>query len=343
MSKRFIRAFLLLGLIAALPLALATTVKSTVVAEVNGQPITQSDLNLQFNLFIQNLAAQRGVQLTPEIQKRFELLKPQFLGRMVEDLVVAQQAAKEGLIPRAKVMDARIKQVEGQFKDTQAFEKALKKAGIPNLTVYRALVRQSMTYTSFMNRLFAKMQVSVPAMRALYYLSQNRFRRPAELCVSHILVKTDKEAKTLLVDLKNGASFAKLAKEYSQDPGSKDQGGSLGCQPYGTFAAPFEAAARVLTVGRITPRPVKTRFGYHIIRLDAKKPAAVEPFAQVEPQIEKQIKSEAVRDYVASLKARASIKILLQTPSQPLPAGKAHVAPKKGAATASPSATPKGK
>jgi len=82
---------------------------------------------------------------------------------------------------------------------------------------------------------------------------------------SHILVKKKSQADELLERIKTGESFAKLAKEYSECP-SKKRGGSLGKFSRGQMVKPFEKATFALKVGEVTPEPVKTQFGYHIIK-----------------------------------------------------------------------------
>ena len=91
-------------------------------------------------------------------------------------------------------------------------------------------------------------------------------------CVSHILVDTKDKADDLKRQLAAGADFAALAKANSTDPGSKDQGGDLGCKPKGAYVAEFDAAAFSLPVGTVS-EPVKTQFGYHLILVRERRAA----------------------------------------------------------------------
>ena len=124
------------------------------------------------------------------------------------------------------------------------------------------------------------------AARATYKAEADRFNRPGETRASHILIAgTDDAARAraqdLLAQLKAGASFEKLARENSADPGSAARGGSLGFFGKGKMVAPFEAAVDALQrPGELSPI-VQTQFGLHIIRLDERRPAVAQTYEEV--------------------------------------------------------------
>lgn len=124
------------------------------------------------------------------------------------------------------------------------------------------------------------------AARATYKAEAERFNRPGETRASHILIAgTDDAARAraqdLLAQLKAGASFEKLARENSADPGSAARGGSLGFFGKGKMVAPFEVAVDALQrPGELSP-VVQTQFGLHIIRLDERRPAVAQTYEEV--------------------------------------------------------------
>lgn len=124
-----------------------------------------------------------------------------------------------------------------------------------------------------------------------YQKRQDQFRLPEEVDVRHILVKTQEEAENIRKQLLNGADFAKLAKKYSQDPGSKDNGGLYKGIKRGVFVKPFEDVAFKLKPGEIS-EPVKTDFGYHIIKVDAHHEARQKPLDEVKAELEPIIRQE---------------------------------------------------
>ncbi|OHX11515.1 peptidylprolyl isomerase [Chromobacterium sphagni] len=125
----------------------------------------------------------------------------------------------------------------------------------------------------------------------------------------HILVKTEAEAKSVIEALKKGKAFDKLAKEKSQDPGSKANGGDLGWQEAGTFVAPFSEAMSKLAKGEVTAKPVKTEYGWHVIKLDDMRTQRNVPaLDEIRPQLTQRVMGARVEKYVADLKAKAQIQ-----------------------------------
>jgi peptidyl-prolyl cis-trans isomerase C len=128
------------------------------------------------------------------------------------------------------------------------------------------------------------------------FYEQNKeaqFTTPEQVCVSHILFAKDQQQKAEEVkqQLEDGGDFAELARQYSQDPGSAENGGDLGCLGQGETVPPFEEAAFGADEGEIVG-PVKTQFGYHVLEITEKKPQQARPLSEVESQIRSQLASE---------------------------------------------------
>ncbi len=124
---------------------------------------------------------------------------------------------------------------------------------------------------------------------------------------SHILVETKEEAEKLLKKLKDGADFAKLAKEHSADRGTAAQGGDLGFFTKDQMVPEFAEAAYSLQPGEISD-PVESPFGWHIIKLHERQPVPLPTLQEVRPQIEKQLRIEADQQYILDLLNDADIK-----------------------------------
>ena len=129
--------------------------------------------------------------------------------------------------------------------------------------------------------------------------------------VSHILVKDQKTAELIEADLKKGDSFAALAKKYSIDPGSKVKGGELGLSDGSNYVPAFTAAVTKLKKGQYTTTPVKTQFGYHIIKLNDVKVGSsnLPPFAKIKDQIKQQLQMEKTRSFFEGLKAKYKVEV----------------------------------
>lgn len=129
-----------------------------------------------------------------------------------------------------------------------------------------------------------------------------------EVRARHILVNTEDEAKAVLDELNNGKDFAELAQEKSIDPGAAN-GGDLGYFTKGQMVQPFEDAAFALEVGQVS-QPIQTQFGWHIIKLEDRRPKQPATLEQMAPQIRQQLLIEAFNGEVAALKDGADIQVL---------------------------------
>jgi len=123
----------------------------------------------------------------------------------------------------------------------------------------------------------------------------------------HILVEKEDEAKDIVAQLKKGAKFEELAKK-SKDTGSAQSGGDLDWNTPQTFVKEFSDAMVKLEKGKFTETPVKTQFGYHVIRLDDVREAKAPPLEQVRPQIQQELERHRVQALQQSLRAKAKIQ-----------------------------------
>jgi peptidyl-prolyl cis-trans isomerase C len=130
-----------------------------------------------------------------------------------------------------------------------------------------------------------------------------------EFHARHILVKTEAEAKKIIAQLESKkASFADLAKKYSQDPGSAKKGGDLGWADPASFVKEFTVALESLKKGEFTKTPVKTQFGYHIIELEDTRPQMLPPFAEVKGEVQKQLQQKRIQEAVTALRQAAKVQ-----------------------------------
>ena len=129
-----------------------------------------------------------------------------------------------------------------------------------------------------------------------------------EYKVRHILVDKEEEAKAIITELNRGGDFAKLAKEKSKDPGSKDTGGDLDWGPSARYVKPFSDAVMATPKGSTTAAPVKTDFGYHVIRVDDVRPLKVPSFDEVKEQFRQRAQQQQIQKLVMDLRQKAKIE-----------------------------------
>jgi len=169
------------------------------------------------------------------------------------------------------------------------------------------------------------------AMKKVYEDASKQISGEQEVHARHILVETEDEAKQVAEELKKGADFAELAKKKSKDPGASD-GGDLGFFTKDQMVPEFSAVAFSLEPGKISD-PVKTQFGWHIIKVEEKRNRKAPEFDQVKSQIESYVTRKAQADYVAKLHQGAKIERMDQASNAPAKSDAAAPAPAKPADT----------
>jgi peptidyl-prolyl cis-trans isomerase C len=144
------------------------------------------------------------------------------------------------------------------------------------------------------------------AMKKVYEDASKQITGEQEVHARHILVETEDEAKAVKAELDKGADFAELAKKKSKDPGASD-GGDLGFFTKDQMVPEFSAVAFALEPGKVSD-PVKTQFGWHVIKVEEKRNRKAPEFDQVKAQIETYVTRKAQADYVAKLRETAKIE-----------------------------------
>ena len=185
----------------------------------------------------------------------------------------------------------------------EAAKKGTDKA--PDVLSQIEIQRQSLIIQTYLNEYVRSNPISDEALRKEYDSVKGQI--PAkEFKAHHILVKEEAEAKQIIAQLKKGADFKKLAAEKSMDPGSKTNGGDLG---WGNRYVPqFLEALGKLKKGQITDAPVKTDFGWHVIRLDDERASKMPVFEEVKNSIQQQLQQQVVQKLIADLRSKAKIE-----------------------------------
>src|SRR5438477_10248646 len=152
------------------------------------------------------------------------------------------------------------------------------------------------------------------AMKKVYEEASKQITGEQEVHARHILVESEDDAKTVKAELDKGADFAELAKKKSKDPGASD-GGDLGFFTKEQMVPEFSAVAFVLEPGKISD-PVKSQFGWHIIKVEEKRNRKAPEFDQVKAQIETYVTRKAQAEYVAKLREAAKVE-RMDKPAEP--------------------------
>lgn len=197
-----------------------------------------------------------------------------------------------------------------QLVDEQALVAEAKKTGLDkDPGVARSV--QMAEDRALASGLLAKLvrpQITDEAVKARY--DQEFAGKPGEeeVHARHILVNDEATAKKIIAELKKGADFAALSKQYSKDPGASAQGGDLGFFKKTDMVPEFADAAFALKDNEVTPEPVKTQFGWHVIQTLGRRTTPPPAFEQERDELRQQMVQEAVQKEVA--KARAAVTVV---------------------------------
>ena len=215
----------------------------------------------------------------PEAVREQILSQPDTLRQLISNVYLgrafAQEAERQNLHQTAEVQHALEKARAGVL--TEALLERIATAATPDTAAADKLAQ------------------------TIYKAEPERFAVPAQTRARHILIKgTDAksraQAEKLLAELKAGANFEELATAHSADPGSAAKGGDLGLFPKGRMVKPFEAALETLKQHGDLSGVVQSDFGYHIIRLEERKPAGTQPFEDVREQLRAEVIAKVQQD-----------------------------------------------
>ena len=173
--------------------------------------------------------------------------------------------------------------------------------------VQMELARQSLLIRELFNEFQNQNPVSDTEAKAEYdkFATANNVK---EYKARHILVEKETEAKAIIARLKKGGKFEDIAKKSSKDPGSGANGGDLDWAPAGSYVKEFSEAMVALEKGKLTETPVKSQFGFHVIRLDDVRNPQLPKFEEVKPQISQQLAQQKLARFQQELRAKAKIE-----------------------------------
>jgi parvulin-like peptidyl-prolyl isomerase len=306
-----------LGCNAAEPQANAES-QAKKIATFEGGSVTQGELN-QF-------AEQSGFgELSPD-DPQYKSAIQQIMPQLVGVEIAKAYASEHNITVSDREVDQQIDKIKQQVGDQarasgqevsnqEAYEQALKQNNITEEEL-RDDLRETLPVQKVQEKVAGNAEPTDEEIQKFYEQNKEaQFTTPEQRCVRHILFAKDQEQKAEDVkkQLEDGADFAKLAKEYSQDPGSAENGGDLGCLGKGETVPPFEEAAFGAEEGEIVG-PVKTEFGYHILEVTDAKPQQTRPLSEVESEIRSQLsqeeQSQAFSKWLDEQKKQRNVKYL---------------------------------
>jgi peptidyl-prolyl cis-trans isomerase C len=245
--------------------------------------------SLSFAALAQNVAIVNGVAISKD---RVEAL--------------SQQVARSG----RQVTPDLLPQLKDEIIAREIFAQEAHNKGLDATDDYKNQVE--LTKQSILIReLFTEFQKNNPVSDADVKAEYDKFAATnagKEFKARHILVEKEAEALDAIAKIKKGAKFEDLAKKISKDPGSGAKGGDLDWANPGNYVKEFSEALTGLQKGKMTETPVKSQFGYHIIRLDDVRDAKLPKLEEVKPQIAQQLQQQKLKTYQEELRAKAKVE-----------------------------------
>ena len=217
-----------------------------VVASVDGEKITKDEV---YNLMV----SQYGSSVVETL---------------INNKVIELEGEKEGIKVSKKEINAELDEFIESYGGEETFNSALEASGI-SLADFKKDIENYLIVEKILGK---DIDITEDEMKEYFEENKESFNEEEQVKASHILVEDEKTAKEVIEKLNAGEDFAELAKEYSTDEGSAEEGGDLGYFEYGDMVEEFSEAAFKLKEGEIS-EPVKSDYGYHIIKVTGKKDA----------------------------------------------------------------------
>ncbi|AGB41756.1 PPIC-type PPIASE family protein,tetratricopeptide repeat protein [Halobacteroides halobius DSM 5150] len=289
------------------------------IATVNGAEVSYQKFNSQLGSILQKYKG----RISPS---QVLSLKSRVLNNMINQKLLVQQVKEKGLKSQIsqEAVEEKLNQIIQNFiKQTPAssakeLDKLLKKQGrsLADIkTNLRPRIKESLAIQKLQQKITKQAKVTKEEVNKEYTKNKKKYKN--KVTASHILIKTDKrttkeakaKANEILAKIKNGQEFSKMAKKYSEGPSGK-KGGRLGSFAHGQMVPAFEKKAFSMSVGEVS-KPVKTRFGYHLIKV-TDKTNQEDIKEQIKDKLVAQQKQEQFNKWFTAVKDKADIVIKAQ-------------------------------
>ncbi len=287
-----------------------------VVIIVNGKGLVKQEFDRQMAEALK-VRQQRG-GVVPE--EATEEVRQQVLQRMIDQQLIYEQGVRLELVATSEEIEEAWQRQMSGYPDEKAFVDKLAADGM-SVDYYRELIAQEIVLSKTVELQLKDVQVEDAEMKRLYAANKAHFENaPEEVNAAHILlmVKEGADESAVLARVKElrkkalaGQDFGELAASYSEEPGATERRGDLGYITRGQMVKPFEDTVFTMKVGEISA-PVKTRFGYHLIKLLDRVPAGRRDFEQVKERLSRAIMDQQKRQrfmtFLSELRMKAEIE-----------------------------------
>jgi len=291
---------------------------SDLAVRINGIDITKEKLSSS----VETIKMQYAAQGRADAYESAEDFEADVLETLIADALLLNFAKENGYEVNDETVDGQYDAIKDQFGSPEEFASALETRGLTEESL-KDEIRTGLSIESMLEgEINERITVTKDEIEQFYSDNPDFFERQESVTASHIIVTVDEDdgedekekarekIEAIRQEIVDGADFAEVAREKSEGP-SAPSGGSLGSFTRGQMVGPFEEAAFSLQPGELSDI-VLTEFGYHIILVEDRSPAALQPIEEVSPQIREYLASisrqEETKDFIDELKAEATIE-----------------------------------
>jgi foldase protein PrsA len=305
---RIIPRLTVLVLIAVLTASLVGCNSRDVAADVNGEDIYVDDIEAE----LEAIKAEYPQMFQGADANAREMdFKRRILDNLVVDLLQRQAAEESGIDIDESDIDAQLEEIKAGFPDDASYQASLDQVGMTEEDL-RGQIESQLLTQQIIEQVSDDIEIAEEDVEAYYEANQEQFRQTAAKRAAHILFDADdrETAEQVLQQVRDGGDFEALARQYSTDPGSAEQGGDLGW-PSTPYVAEFQEALDGLEVGEVSDL-VESVFGWHIITVLEEREETMKSLEDAREEIvlilEQQRQADAYQEYIEELRAEAEIE-----------------------------------
>lgn len=276
------------------------------VAKVNGEKISIEEYTKDYDIIKKRYEAQFGPEFFEEKNEEGKtmgnVLKENVLDKLVIEAIIMQKASEDKILPTEEEINAQIKSFKEMVGGKEGFDKFLETNEMTE-EYFKSGIKKELTVEKYREKYLKDLKLTDKEMKEYYEKNKAKY---VTIKASHILVEKEEEAKAIVAELKAGGDFGELSKK-STEPGAAERKGDLGYFGRGQMVAEFEKAAFALKVGEIS-EPVKTDYGYHVIKVTDKK----DSLDKVKEEVKTDLENEKFEERLKALKEEAKVKTYIE-------------------------------
>ncbi len=289
--------------------------KKKVVAEVGNKKITEMDVQRYMKVLLPMNFYHRNIT-----EKKKRELRKKALDYLINRELLYYEAKKKGIKVPEKQIDKLIKELEKRYKSRENLEKMLKETGI-TLKQFREELKKRLMIDKLLSK-YVSVKLTDKQLEEYYQKNKYKFKEPEALKIRYIYIKVDpskpkgrqiarERAEKAYKEIISGKDFGDVAYRYSDDL-SRIKGGEIGFVHKGRFEKKVEEEIYKLKVGQIS-KIIETELGFHIIKVEGKRPSRIVPFKQIKDKLKKELTEKLKREkYEALLKdAKKDLKVVV--------------------------------